>query len=788
MTARAWAAPAASALVYTLVTAILGRAVLAHLGTAIANDPGDPLLTAAILHWNAHHIPWSDAWWQFPIYYPTRDTLAFSEHLLGLSVVASPIAWLSGSPLVTYNLTTLLTFPLSGMAMYALVHYLTRSGAAAFVAGLAFAFAPYRMSNLPHIQMLASFWAPLALLGLHGYVDSVRLQPDRQWLWLALYGAAWALQAAANGYALVFFSVLVGLWVIWFVIARRNWRALAMITAATAAASLPLVPIFYRYATVHAYHGFERSIGEMRAYSADVAAVLCAPTSLTFWGWIRVACRGEGELFPGVALAVVCAAAMFYVLLGGPQGSPLRQSDVMPDRRGGRFSDAEALAKAAGPPMYWYWIRLALLAVAALYALIVASVVIAGPWSIDAGFLHVSATDIDKPLLVAIFAAIGALLISLAARVSTSGSALAFYLFAAMTTWALALGPTLTLMGETSGRPGPFALLQGLPGVGGLRVPARFWLMTVICLTTAAGIFVAELSRGRRRTLVGASTVVIACALLADGWIAPIPAQPAPSPVPDPDALKGRIVLQLPIEPYRDIAATWRAVTGGWTAVNGYSGYAPNYYASLTLAARAGDAALFPPFRRAHDLDVVIADDATALKEAVERQPGVVRGVQRSGSTHYRLPRQGLPPASSPGQRIAIAAVRSPCSSAIVARVSDDDDRSLWECGDRQERQELIVDLGRVASLGSIEYSLGPYAWNVPTQLVVETSVDGASWTDARRGSILGELIEGGLRDPRLLRAALPFPPREARYVRIRPIAQPEEFVWFVAELGVRSP
>jgi hypothetical protein len=96
--ANAWAA---SALVYTVVTAILGREVLAQLGTTIANDPGDPLLTAAILHWNAGHVPWTDAWWQFPIYHPTRDTLAFSEHLLGLSVVASPIAWLTGNPLAT---------------------------------------------------------------------------------------------------------------------------------------------------------------------------------------------------------------------------------------------------------------------------------------------------------------------------------------------------------------------------------------------------------------------------------------------------------------------------------------------------------------------------------------------------------------------------------------------------------------------------------------------------------------------------------------------------------------
>ena len=42
----------------------MGREVLANVSTAVANDAGDPLLTAAILHWNAHHVPWTDAWWQ----------------------------------------------------------------------------------------------------------------------------------------------------------------------------------------------------------------------------------------------------------------------------------------------------------------------------------------------------------------------------------------------------------------------------------------------------------------------------------------------------------------------------------------------------------------------------------------------------------------------------------------------------------------------------------------------------------------------------------------------------
>src|SRR5215510_8044977 len=262
----------ASAAFYLVVTAILGRDLLAHLGTTVAHDAGDPLLTAAILKWNATHWPLTDAWWQFPIFYPTRDTMAFSEHLLGLSAIASPIYWITRDTLVTSNLVTLLTFPLCAMAMYALAFRLTGSIAGAFIAGLAYGFAPNRISQLPHVQMLAAFWAPLALLGLHAYLETRRRR------WLVLYGATWMLQGAANGYALVFFSVLIGLWVVWFVLLQRDWRALAGIAVATIVAALPLAPILYEYVVVHGRNGFERSLGEIESYSADVAALLCAPS------------------------------------------------------------------------------------------------------------------------------------------------------------------------------------------------------------------------------------------------------------------------------------------------------------------------------------------------------------------------------------------------------------------------------------------------------------------------------------------------------------------------------
>ncbi len=55
-----------SALAYAVITAILGRDVLAHLDSTVANDEGDPLFTAAILKWNATHLPLTDAWCNFP--------------------------------------------------------------------------------------------------------------------------------------------------------------------------------------------------------------------------------------------------------------------------------------------------------------------------------------------------------------------------------------------------------------------------------------------------------------------------------------------------------------------------------------------------------------------------------------------------------------------------------------------------------------------------------------------------------------------------------------------------
>lgn len=140
--------------------------------------------------------------------------LAFSEHLLGLSVITTPVIAATGNALLAYNAAFFLSFPLCALSAYFLTYSISRRHDAAFLSGLAFGFAPYRMSQLAHVQVLTAYWMPLALAALHQYFTTRRSR------WLVVFGIAWLMQALACGYYLIYLSVLVGLWLLWFAVGR----------------------------------------------------------------------------------------------------------------------------------------------------------------------------------------------------------------------------------------------------------------------------------------------------------------------------------------------------------------------------------------------------------------------------------------------------------------------------------------------------------------------------------------------------------------------------------------
>ena len=177
-----------------------------NLRASLPADLGDPLLNAWILAWDADRLRGGlRGLWDAPIFFPYPKTLGYSEHLLGIAVFTAPLQWLTANPLLVYNLAFLASYALAGVGMYLLVRSLTGRRDAAFVAGAAFAFGPFRDGQIAHLQMLMSGWMPIALWALHRYFAS-----GRRWA-LGAFVVTFLIQGLSNGYFLYFFSVPVAL-------------------------------------------------------------------------------------------------------------------------------------------------------------------------------------------------------------------------------------------------------------------------------------------------------------------------------------------------------------------------------------------------------------------------------------------------------------------------------------------------------------------------------------------------------------------------------------------------
>jgi hypothetical protein len=241
------------------------------------------------------------------------------------------------------------------------------------------------------------------------------------------------------------------------------------------------------------------------------------------------------------------------------------------------------------------------------------------------------------------------------------------------------------------------------------------------------------------------------------------------------------------MDPYPDITATWRAVIGGWTSVNGYSGYAPNYYAALMRAAKTKNPSVFSAFRRGQELHVLVTNDAPDLQGFLAEQSGVVQVADGREARQYRLAERADVSRPHPPGKLAIERVTSPCNPETTGLVTDGDLQTKWDCPFK-DRQELVIQFGSVTRVEALTYSLGRYSWTVPDRLRVATSVDGTNWEETAPSDVLLALIDGGLRDAKNLSGTVFFDARNARYVRVRGESESPEFLWIVSELELRGP
>ena len=700
------AAFAAAALVLTLPLA-------ADPARTLPSDLTDTLLAAWLIGWDADRLRHGlRGLFDAPIFFPYLNTFAFSETFLGVAVLVAPVYWITADPVLTYNVAFLLSFTIAGLGMYLLARELTGNRLAAFAGGAYYAFGPFRMAQIAHVQMVATGWLPLALWGLHRYFSTRRAR------WLALFAAAWTLQTLSNLYIGYFIAAPIAV-----VIADGLWRArgdrgraLLELGAAGLLVGLMLAPVgaaFYR--ARRDYHQ-TRSAGEIAALSADARSYLVGKRAIGIWRWLptAVVTDPERELFPGIVAVALAALGLWA---------------------------------AARDPRFTRWAR--------LYGLII---VIA---------------------------------------------------------FVLSLGPIVRVWGVILTTHGPYAwLLRVVPGMDGMRVPARFAIIVVAGLAVLLAFGVAWLLERVRRPARPIAFGVCLLVVVAEGFAVPIPiehyrARGRPEDRGVASWLAGRApgaLLHLPTNPsaYQAMHYQFLTLTHGHPIVNGYSGYGT----PLLTWLGSGTSPLDDPERfpaavrmlRSLGIQYVIVhpgdyDAAAIAARAPERIVDAFRGSGQiaaeaglPGVTAFELA-AWTPPVSESEPVTAIDA-RELSATASEARGrlenlfdGDPDTRWIAGIGGQDGSSWVRVQLSRGADVARVDLQIAERSMaDYPRRLRIDSEDAAGATRTLYDDTPYPELAAGIVRDSRYPRLTVRLPHNQTAALWIRQTAA-SRASWSIHEL-----
>jgi hypothetical protein len=301
-----------------LVSIVMHWPLILNLGQDVPKDIGDPLAQAYQVAWDGHaliHQPLH--FFDANQFWPFGDTLAFSDALIGYA----PVAVFGSGPhaaVVRYDLLFLFAYALAFAGAYLLGRELGLGPGGAAVVGAAYAFAPFRLEQDGHMQVISSGGIPLALaLGIRGYRRSRPWWVLAAWIvvtWQLLLGFTLGLPFAY----LLGLLYLIGAIVWW----RRGRppipRALAAATIVGAlifvGTGLALSRPYLHVADAHP--NARRSPDDVEAFAAPPWAYLVAPDENFVWGDATGPLRDtlsnvpEETLFPGIAILVLAIAGL----------------------------------------------------------------------------------------------------------------------------------------------------------------------------------------------------------------------------------------------------------------------------------------------------------------------------------------------------------------------------------------------------------------------------------------------------------------------------------------------
>lgn len=781
---------------FTAITVALTYPIASQMGSAVRHH-GDPVFNSWVIAENARSLVTGNPQGLFDanIFFPAPNTAAYSEFLIPQSLIAAPVRLVSDNPILAYNFVLLVAFITSAFGAYLLASHLTgqREG---FVAGLIFAFNPFMMDHLSHVQVLSAAGIPLALLYLHKFLTDGRTSH------LLAFSLFYVVQALANSYYALYLTLFAGLYILINVVQRRRYfdvRFWLQIALHVSISLLVAGPFFLRYFVLR--RDFGMMIRREDGVSRAVSFIATSPINRLYGNATEAYFKNEAALFPGLCALLLAAIAICF-------GLALRKRRL----------------DHTGPPYVAIVYRVTTWILALLGVLVVEIVSIGG---IDTtiGSIPIRASSLGNPVGLIIVLMVIRLVLkrryAITSSVTGTWDTRLFYM------GMLALAVIMTIPAGPS-----TPLHHYVPGFDALRGVNRIHIMSMLAVSVLAAYGIAALSARLSRGWGAVLTAILGLVIVIEYNCVPIPLVTIPSSDDTPAVYQWLAsqeedfaFVEYPILSRLQVWQVFFSTYHWKRLVTGASAFPSKTYIALRRRKEnVPSSSTLEDFERIGVRYLVVHEWPSENIAADQLQAGVdllsdrLRLVTTLDSYDVTLASNGDPQVNHGGRARVYELTRSewqpprlvrslPARTGAMVLSSD---RAQWTLsastnpnlmrfavdGDLSTRwyslqrpaQFFQVDLGQETLLNGLVLDVSSrHALNSPRGYRVDASRDGQTWENvAENPAYLLPLTEA-LR-PKHYKVDIPFPAITTRHVRIVQTGTDVDYRWSISELNFTAP
>lgn len=258
--------------IFFILTLVMTFPWWTNLATSV-KEGGDSYFNIWTIGWDVHMLQKNPAEiFNANIFHPNKNTLAYSENLIGTALFAWPIIALSGNPVLAYNIIIFIFFIFAGYCMYLLAYYFTKNFPVSILGGVIYGYNAYMFLHFNLLHITAVFFFPLTFLALHKMLESEKKKYSIYFVFL------YTLLGYMSMHFFMMISLVIPIYVFMYhvLIKKENsnkWFFGRFIISLVISAIF-ILPVFYPYLTLRSNIEYSRSYSMVNQFSPTITDYL----------------------------------------------------------------------------------------------------------------------------------------------------------------------------------------------------------------------------------------------------------------------------------------------------------------------------------------------------------------------------------------------------------------------------------------------------------------------------------------------------------------------------------